>query len=440
VKQAASLKRQLIAYPLAAQLVTLLASFAVLIAVAIRLDSGGPYTDEQITPVIARAVVRDRSGQLAVVKTPDLAKLRAKTPELWFMAEDDTGSSVAYGPVPAFYRPLRGQLSALSYAHLRDRKPPHNLAAVVRRETSTIGPLTVLGHGALTELSVTVLLASNLVVLPIILMQLLTSLTIIPWIVRRSLAGVSRIAREAEQIEADTRGRRLSEDRAPREIAPLVRAVNGALRRLDEDHERQRRFIASASHELRTPIAVLQSKVESSESEAVRGLGGDIHRVAVLTDQLLDLERLGNGGHVEQVDLTALARSVVGDLAPLAIACGRSIEVRVVQSGTCTGDAAALERVVTNLVRNAMDHGGHHVIVRVTGTGFEVEDDGPGIPPEERERVFEPFYRLRPRSTGSGLGLNLVQQVIARHGGQVAIRSAPGGGTVVRVELGREPT
>ncbi len=99
------------------------------------------------------------------------------------------------------------------------------------------------------------------------------------------------------------------------------------------------------------------------------------------------------------------------------------------------GDAAALERVLMNLIQNAIDHGGTNVVVRVLGAAFEVEDDGPGIPPEEREHVFEPFHRLRPRTTGSGLGLNLVREVVDQHGGRVEILDAPGGGAIVRVDL-----
>ena len=79
------------------------------------------------------------------------------------------------------------------------------------------------------------------------------------------------------------------------------------------------------------------------------------------------------------------------------------------------------------------------VVLRGIGRTLEVEDDGPGIPPEERERVFEPFYRLRPQSKGSGLGLNLVAEVVARHDGRVSIRSAPAGGTIVQVDLGCAP-
>ncbi len=431
-----SLKRPLTFYPLAINFAILLASFAVLISVAIRVDSGGPYTDEQIIPIIADALKRDASGQLLVEMTPELAELAAASDQLWFVAEDGAGRAVSFGEVPDFYGSFLGRLSELSYAQLRDRTPPYELAAVVRRQTTDIGVVTILGHGTLSELSFVVVSASSFAVLPIFLLLALTSLVVTPLIVRRSLAGVARIAREAEGIRADERGGRLSEAHVPREIAPLVRAVNEALQRLDEGHERQQRFLASASHELRTPIAILRSKVEAADSASVRTLAPDVQRLAIMAEQMLDLQRLETNPNDEEVDLAALVRQVVADLAPLVIAGGSSIEARILRNTTLIGDAAALGRALMNLVQNATDHGGMHVIVRLDGHVLEVEDDGPGIPLEEREHVFEPFYRLRPRATGSGLGLNLVQEVVARHGGRVEIVDAPIRGTVIRIAFG----
>lgn len=431
-----SLKRPLIVYPLVFHFLTLLASFSILIAVALRIDSGGPYTDERIIPIIADAVARDAAGGLSIVMTPELADLRTEATDLWFVAEDDGGASVVFGTVPENYASLLGRLSDLSYAQLRDRVAPYDLAAVIRRENTDIGALTILGHGALSELGFMVVFATNTIILPIFVLLTLTSLVVTPWIVRRSLAGVSRIAREAEEIDADSRGRRLSEAYVPQEIAPLVRAVNDALRRLDDGYERQQRFIASASHELRTPIAVLASKVDAADSKTVRALALDVQRLATMTEQLLDLHRLENNRHDGTIDLAEVGRRVVGDLAPLVIANGGSISLEVVDNEPCIGDVAALERVLVNLVQNAIDHGGTNVVVRVLGAALEVEDDGPGIPPTERERVFEPFHRLRPRATGSGLGLNLVREVMDQHGGRVEILDAPSGGTVFRVDLG----
>ncbi|WP_144578622.1 HAMP domain-containing sensor histidine kinase [Agrobacterium sp. DE0009] len=431
-----SLKRPLIVKPLIFQLATLLIACTFFMALALRMDSGGLYTDEAITPVIARAIVRDQGGGLSIRETAELAELRDKSPDLWFVAEDDIGGNVTFGDIPSQYSSLLGQLKDLSYAHLRDRNPPYRLSAVIRREIAPAGTLTILGHGKLTGVSLVVLLASNVIVIPIFLALALISLFVTPWIVRQALAGVSRIAREAEQIDANRRGRRLSEEHVPSEIAPLVRAVNDALRRLDEGYERQRRFIASAAHELRTPIAILRLKMDTASEPATRKLSADVARLSNLAEQMLDIQRLDAERADERVDLGALARRVAADLAPLLIASVRTIEVQIEGASVLRGDAGAIERVMTNLVQNAIEHGGHHVILRVTGSGFEVQDDGPGIPPEERDRVFEPFHRLRPRSTGSGLGLNLVQQIIERHDGRVSILSAPGGGTIMRAEFG----
>jgi signal transduction histidine kinase len=290
-----------------------------------------------------------------------------------------------------------------------------------------------MGHGKLTELSFTVIVASSLAALPIFLVMALVSLIAIPWIVRRSLAGVTRTAREAEQIDADRRGMRLSEEQVPDEIAPLVRAVNDALGRLDEGYERQRRFIASAAHELRTPIAILRVKIDAAQEASTRRLGSDLERLANLAEQMLDVQRLDSSSHQEKLDLAALVRRVAADLAPLLIAADRSIEVTVDCAQPILGDAGAIERVVTNLVQNAIHHGGRHVTVRVLGPTFEIEDDGHGIPSEARERVFEPFYRLQPQLSGGGLGLHLVKQVVEHHGGKVLLLDAPNGGTIARV-------
>jgi two-component system, OmpR family, sensor histidine kinase TctE len=430
-----SLKWPLILQPLFFQFVTLFICIVILTMLVVRADSGGQYTDERITPVIAQAIDLRSDGSLGARVTPELAALQRETRDFWFVVENDAGRSVTFGNVPAEFTPVIGTLHQLSYAIFRDRSPPYRLSAVVRREIAPAGTLTILGHGQLSEMNFTVLMASNIVTIPVFLLLALISLIITPWIVRRSLAGVNRIAREAEHVSADRRGWRLSEDQVAIEILPLVRAVNEVLRRLDEEYDRQRRFIASAAHELRTPIAILRIKVDAAEDAATRRLVGDVDRMANLTEQLLDLQRLDAVKTDENIDLTGLVRRVAADLAPLLIASDRSIEVVVEGVRLIRGDVGAVQRVITNLVQNAIEHGGRHVTIRVLGPVFEVEDNGPGIPPEERERVFEPFHRLRPRSAGTGLGLNLVQQVVERHGGRVSILGAPNGGTIVRVEF-----
>lgn len=434
-KKVLSLKRKLIVLPLLFQLLALLICVIILLAFALRFDSGGTYTDESITPVIADAVIRNSDGSIAVRMTPELAELSTETPTLWFAVEDDTGQRVTFGDIPSQYDSLTGTLSEVSYAHLRDRHPPYQLSAVIRREKSPVGWVTILGHGRLNQVSFIVLLASSAFLIPVFLFVTITSLIITPWIIRRSLNGVQRIAKEAEQIDTARRGRRLSEKQIPKEITPLVRAINDALQRLDEGYERQQRFITSAAHELRTPIAILRVKVDSADHPATQKLGYDVDRLANLAEQLLDMQRLDTDSFDGRIELAELARRVAGNLAPLLIASDRTIEVIIETPCSIKGDSGAIERVLTNLVQNAIDHGGNHVIIRVIAQGLEVEDDGPGIPLEERERVLEPFHRLKPRSTGTGLGLNLVQQVVELHNGTVSILSAANGGTLVRLEF-----
>ncbi|MEG3177268.1 HAMP domain-containing sensor histidine kinase [Sphingomonas sp. RB3P16] len=430
-----SLKRSLIFQPLLFQFVTVVIIFLIGLIALTQMNSGAVFTDETIPGVIAGSIQRTGDGRLTVRSTPALKQLRADAPSLWFVAEDDSGRNVSYGQVPREYASLAGTLHRLTNVQLRDRSAPYRLSAVIRSEDSRAGSLTILAHGKFTLLSFLILAASNAISIVIILLLALISMIVTPWIVNRSLAGVNRIAEEARQIDADRRGWRLSEAKVPREILPLVRAVNDVLHRLDEGYERQRRFIASAAHELRTPIAILSLKIDAADDAATRRLGSDVQRLATLAEQLLDFQRLDAVGVEGAVDLASLVKHVAAELAPLLIAADRTIEVVVDTAWPIRGDAGAIERVVTNLVQNAIDHGGRQVVIRVVGAAFEVEDDGLGIPPDERERVFEPFHRLRPRSTGTGLGLHLVQQVIERHGGRVSIFDAMAGGTVVRVEF-----
>lgn len=433
-----SLKRTLITLPLFFQLTVLLVFFVALMSYAVRLDSGGSYTDESITPVIARAIVRMADGSLGIRITPELKKLINETPTLWFIVEDEVGRYAEYGKVPAEYAPLRGMLHKLSYAQIRDRSSPYRLSAVIRQEQSQIGVLTILGHGKLNQVSLIVLFASSAFLLPIFVAFTLLSLLLTPFLVRRVLSGVSAIAIQAQQIDITQRGSRLSEHQVPVEILPLVRAVNGALQRFDDSYDSQKRFITSAAHELRTPIAILRAKLECSDNQASQEFILDVDRLANIAEQLLDLRRLDMVNSREVIYLTELALDVAADIAPLLVELGCSVELAILTHCSIRGDSGAIERVITNLIQNAVQHGGRHVIIRIIENGFEVDDDGPGIPKEERTRVFEPFHRLKPRNTGSGLGLNLVQEIVRKHQGDVSIHTSLRGGAIFRVAFLKE--
>ena len=261
----------------------------------------------------------------------------------------------------------------------------------------------------------------------------LATLIATPIVVRRTLAGLGHVAAQAEKIDIDGRSARLPLEAVPSEIVPLVSAVNDALRRLDEGYERHQRFLVDAAHELRTPIAILQTRLESlSLGPGAARVLEDVARLATLADQLLDLQRVNQGGdRFSYVDIVAIGKEVAADLAPLAIAAGYEISFESASEHVgVRGDRGSLERALTNLIQNAIQHGGRKGIITVRvdqPAMISVTDDGPGIPPADRERVFEPFYRLHGRSPGAGLGLNLVQETSGCMTGRLRYQKVGGG-------------
>lgn len=434
-RRQASLKTRLVTRQLALQFLAVAAAAIGLIVFFVNSTLDGMYADEAIVQVAANAIVRDANGTPMVKSKADLEELRKEVPDLWFAARLSDGNEVSYGKVPKEFAPLIPHLNELSSADMRGKVAPFTLSAVVRQASGPAGDMTIIAHGRVQPFTALITTASHVVAIVIFITLALISVVATPVIVKRALAGVIKTAREAEGINAERRGARLSEDMVPREIAPLVRAFNDALGRLDEGYDRQHRFIASAAHELRTPIAILRMKIDASSDKGIRSLSPNISRLATLSEQLLDLHRLDNGARSDPIDLAELARTVAADMAPVLIASGKTIEVDVARRAMIAGDSGAIERALTNLIQNAVDHGGNAIIVRIDGVSLEVEDNGHGIPKEEHERVFEPFHRLRPRSSGTGLGLSLVKQVVDHHQGRISIAKARGGGVIVRIDF-----
>lgn len=270
----------------------------------------------------------------------------------------------------------------------------------------------------------------------------------VTWLVtRRALRPVEGIRRELSAITAseDLR-RRVPEPDSRDEIARLARTTNETLTVLEASVERQRRFVADASHELRSPIASLRTQLEVGEAHPelldVPGAVADTVRLQGLATDLLLLARLDAGERPGRtaVDLGTLVREEVsqraGDRIPVAVSVADGVlEV--------TGSRGQLSRVVGNLLDNAERHAEHSVAVAVTRDRgdvlVEVTDDGSGVPEAERERVFERFVRLddaRSRDDGgAGLGLAIACDVAGRHGGTLDVGTAPEGGARFTLRL-----
>ncbi|MEA3121892.1 MAG: two-component system, OmpR family, sensor kinase [Paraburkholderia sp.] len=289
------------------------------------------------------------------------------------------------------------------------------------------------------------------------LIVLLPLLGLAVWIiVGRGLAPLARLARALEARNPQTLDP-LPDRRLPREVQPLVRALNRLLARLTEALDTQRAFVADAAHELRTPLAAVQiqsqlvARAQDTESrrEALGDLQAGVTRATRLAEQLLALARAEpvEGAVKEPVDLRALLAECVGAHAPLALRRGVDLGFEEAEPATIKGDADALRAMFGNLLDNAVKYtpqGGRvDVALRRSPEGrpcVQIGDSGPGIPAEERERVFGRFYRdasARARSdvAGSGLGLAIVRRVAAQHGAAVELGAAPLGGLLVVIRF-----
>jgi signal transduction histidine kinase len=404
--------------------------------------------EDRVIDVVQRALARDAQGGLTVRPTPELKQLRSETPDLWFLVRDRQGHSLAEGAVPAEFAAIGGGLDQISQARLGwqmfeddPRKPAARLKRVdtdagnVQVITATQGRLT--GTKALFMTS----LAFLGIALPSLLLMGTATFIATPMIVQRAFRGLDTTADEARRIDIHQRGARLSVERIPLEVVPLVTAINEALARLDQGYARHKRFVADAAHELRTPIAILNTRLDSlAPGPDKTRLLEDSARLATLAEQLLDIQRLDRCGHpFTNVNLAAVAQSVAADLAPLAIAAGYELALDAPETPIETiGDAAALERALTNLVQNAIQHGPRRgtIGIRVSRpASIEVTDEGAGIPADQREQVFEPFYRLAPLDRGAGLGLNMVREIVQLHGGHVSVTDGPDDGACFRMML-----
>jgi signal transduction histidine kinase len=269
-------------------------------------------------------------------------------------------------------------------------------------------------------------------------------------VVGRALRPVGAITSEVQSITAAGLDRRVPEPSAQDEIGRLARTMNAMLERLEAARDRQRRFVSDASHELRSPIASMRHQLEVAlahpgevdVSRLVRDLLADDLRVQQVVDDLLLLARSDEDAERPHVAVD------LDDVVLAAVRAARGLEeVRVDATGVgaarVQGDPTHLAVVVRNLVDNAVRHARSLVAVQLSTSGqtvlLRVDDDGPGVPPDDRERVFERFTRLddaRTRSRGgAGLGLAIVRQLVARHHGTVRCTEAPIGGARFEVRL-----
>lgn len=396
---------------------------------------------------IGAAAARGRPPALALGPQAEAMLRASQTERIYYAVLDGAGRAIAGdAPLAALPQPALPGLSRRAFDAQIDGEPVRVVDLAVEcgdPRSCRVRVAETLGRRDLAR-------ASAVRSTAMFSLASVVAFAIAIWVVATlALRPLRSINRELAQRTLDDL-RPLGAHGEPSEVRPLIDAINQLLRRLADAAARQRHFIADAAHQLRTPLTALRTETElavlephASEIDAtLRRLHRGAERAARLADQLLALARAEasprDAAGLERLDLKAIAQDAAQDWVPRALQRGADLGF---QLGTATvrGRAALLRELLGNLVHNALEYAGPHARVdgsaaRITvRTGLrddghallEVEDNGPGIPLGERERVFERFYRA-PGSpgTGSGLGLAIVHDIATAHGARVELGDA----------------
>ena len=316
--------------------------------------------------------------------------------------------------------------------------------------------LTVIVGRSTESAEETLATVAQLLAVAVPLLVALVALT--SWlVVGRALAPVERMRRQVDAVTATTLTERLDEPPTDDEIGRLAHTLNGMLGRLEAAQATQRRFISDASHELKSPLAALRQYAEVARDHPERIGEGELGEVVLeeggrlerLVQGMLVLARADEGAlrlDPADVDLDDL---LLDEARRIRGAGSLTVDTSGITASRVRGDAGLLSQLVRNLVDNAARHARSVLALAVaTDPGgatvsITVDDDGEGIPPAERNRVFDRFVRLddaRARDTGgSGLGLSIVREIARAHGGAARIEDTELGGTRLRVTLPTAP-
>jgi signal transduction histidine kinase len=336
------------------------------------------------------------------------------------------------------------------FLHCRPTRPQNDGIAAEREVQTAAGNITLVAEQSVAEVNTTVDNLTTLMWIAVPLLVLLVAFAV--WyFAGRALRPVELIRLEAAAITGSTIHRRVPEPGTDDEVGRLAHTMNAMLARLELSSQRQRQFVSDASHELRSPLASIRANLEVALRNSDRADWPAVARRALAEDQrmedtvseLLELARLDEARgedpltSLPEIDLEELVLDET--LQPHTV----SVDATRVSAGRVHGRRDQLARLVRNLVDNASRHARAHVDLSLQSSDgtvtLMVDDDGPGIAPDDRERVFERFTRLddgRARDAGGlGIGLAIVKAVAEQHGGTIVIDDSPIGGARFVVHL-----
>ena len=407
---------------------TLTATAAV--AAALCLASIALFTalDSSLTASTKELAANDAKKQMQILKAESgpggVVDEKGTVPPF----EKGTAPPLGKGVVPPGEKgPMPG-----SAATGEDDGPPDEAVLVVRRTFETEeGPVTVTGRASRAPALAAMTTLRNLLIWGV--PALLAVVALFTWMaVGRVLRPVSAIRSKVADITANGLHERVPEPDTRDEIAALARTVNATLDRLQTSVDAQRQFVADAAHELRSPLAILRTRLElarPAEKALATAALDDVARLQSLAADLLLLARLDAGEPLSRAEELDLAQVVAEEAVRKRPRPDVHVYLDLTPGLLLDGSADQLRRLVANLVDNAVRHASTSVHVTLTSSGdhavLDVVDDGPGIPPEHHTTVFDRFTRLdhaRTRDTGgSGLGLPIARDIARAHGGTLQV-------------------
>jgi len=421
--------------------IVLFAAFiAAVLAFTFITEDPGALRNDVTSQIIQQSVRQTADSGLQVEKTAGLVQVERASPRLWYLVSDGR-SVVEYAPELRPGLPIDIRLDGPTIAAQMRVGGDNALAFnVIEKDGSRV--IVATGGGKpgwdlILGYFLRAIAGSALAISVVFGIMIAAAIAM-------SVSYISARLRSAAEAAAriDPRAPRglLPTEETPVELMPLTTALNSALDQIAGNMEVQRRFMNNVAHELRTPLAVMRSRVDALPDEPTRlQLATDLSRLTTIVSSMLQLARLhATELPFEPLQLNALARSVLAELAPLILSHG--VDVALEEEGelhaTIDANEPTVRAALANLVENALRHAKARstILVRVLdGAVLEVIDDGIGIAVTKRNQAMEPFNRMSPSSTGAGLGLTIVRDIMAAHGGSIAILGNEEGGTTVRL-------
>ncbi len=371
--------------------------------------------------ILDHATVVDTDRGLITRSSEGLEELKSASPDLWYLVSYDNLINEferELRPALPFPLPYTGPIG-FSVLNTLDQKSTFCLA-VVRRRTSEAKSFVLRNFFQVFVLAIA--FASTVAAGAFLSARF----------VARSIERVTKLALAIEPTKPQAS---IPLDAVPLELKPLASALNRAFHEIDAYMRGQRRFLGNAAHQLRTPLTLLRAKIEDVNEPALRAeLVRDVRRLTSLVSAMLDLARLQNHAIEKRpIDLAALTRDILADFSPSALDAGIELTLEQASPGPVMvhGVEAAVRSALANLVGNALIHarGAKYIVATLDSASVSIRDNGGGISASIARDCVEPFQTGDAATQGAGLGLSIVQEIMAAHGGTLTITSIPGQGT-----------